>query len=181
MLMIRSDLAHLTCGVAPCTLHECLAQAKVWLQWQRWLLSHKLKSKKVVVLNMDETSMLSPIEKRRGFFTRKHLVPPAGKQFKRRGQRRCTLIAVISSDDALQKKLPQILLPRNPQKRKPGARLRRVYANMGAPIEAWHGTCGSVDRPVLKMWLRRIKKMRPAACGRCRYCADDGLLSRAQM
>ena len=36
--------------------------------------------------------------------------------------------------------------------------MKEVYASMGTPLQAWHGSSGSVDSNVLKMWLRTIKE-----------------------
>ena len=107
---------------------------------------------------MDETSVLSPFEKRRGFFLRKRRTPASGKGFVRSGQRRCSLMGAICDDAAVQRQLPQVLLPRNRMKKEPGERLKRIYASMGAPLEVWHGSSGSVDRDVLIQWLRRIRQ-----------------------
>ena len=146
-----------------CMAHE--VEAGAWIRWQRWLLRTRLRHRQVLVLQMDETSVLSPVEKRRGFFVRKQDLRKPAKQFQRLGQRRCTLIAVICNDATLQQHLPQVLLPRNIMKRVPGSRLQNIYAAMGAPLEAWHGTSGSVDGDVMKMWLREIsgcvRKHRP--------------------
>ena len=67
-------------------------------------------------------------------------------------------MAVICDNADLQKHLPQVLLPRNMQQRDPGPRMKAVYAKMGAPLQAWHGSSGTVDCNVLKMWLRIIKR-----------------------
>ena len=106
---------------------------------------------------MDETSVLSPSNKRRGFFVKLRKENDQKKAFQRVGQRRCSLMAVICDNADLQKHLPQVLLPRNRQQQDPGSRMKAVYAKMGAPLQAWHGSSGSVDCNVLKMWLRMIK------------------------
>ena len=36
--------------------------------------------------------------------------------------------------------------------------MKRMYAEMGAPIEAWHGSNGFADSSVLKMWLRTMDR-----------------------
>ena len=124
----------------------------------RWLLRLKLRSKPVIVLNMDETTVLSPLDKRRGFFLRVQRDATTKKAFRRMGLRRTTLMGVICNHAALQKHLPQVLLPRNQMRKTPGRRMQNTYASMGAPMEAWHGTSGSVDAHVMKMWLRAIRK-----------------------
>ena len=68
-------------------------------------------------------------------------------------------MGVICDDADLQKHLPQVLLPHNRNQQDPGSRMKAVYAAMGAPLEAWHGSSGSVDGNVLKMWLRTIKRI----------------------
>ena len=133
-------------------------KAATWLRWVKWVLRRKLHGRRVVVLNMDETSVLSPPNKRRGFFMKLRKGRDNRKAFKRAGQRRCSLMAVICDNPELQKHLPQVLLPRNRKQMEPGKRMKQVYASMGAPMQAWHGSAGSVDSNVLKMWLRTIKK-----------------------
>ena len=108
---------------------------------------------------MDETSVLSPSNKRRGFFMRLRIGKDGRKAFRRAGQRRCSLMAVICDDADLQKHLPQVLLPHNRNQQDPGSRMKAVYAAMGSPLEAWHGSSGTVDGNVLKMWLRTINRI----------------------
>ena len=105
---------------------------------------------------MDETSVLSPASKRRGFFVRLRSGKNKRKAFQRAGQRRCSLMPVICDNTELQKHLPQVLLPRNTKQQEPGRRMKQVYASMGAPLQAWHGSAGSVGSDVLKLWLRTI-------------------------
>ena len=107
---------------------------------------------------MDETSVLSPPTKRRGFFVKLRIGKDQKKAFQRAGQRRCSLMGVICDNADLQKHLPQVLLPRARKQQDPGSRMKAVYASMGAPLQAWHGSSGSVDADVLKMWLRTIKR-----------------------
>ena len=107
---------------------------------------------------MDETSVQSPTNKRRGFFIRRRTGKDQQKAFQRAGQRRCSLMGVICDNADLQKHLPQVLLPRSRKQQDPGSRMKAVYAAMGAPLQAWHGSSGSVDANVLKMWLRSIKR-----------------------
>ena len=107
---------------------------------------------------MDETSVLSPSDKRRGFFVKLRIGKDQKKAFQRAGQRRCSLMGVICDNAELQKHLPQVLLPHSRQQKDPGSRMKAVYASMGAPMQAWHGSSGSVDSNVLKMWLRIIKQ-----------------------
>ena len=128
-------------------------------RWIQWLLCCKLTDKPQVILNMDETSMLSPVEKRRGIFNRLIVTSPRKYAFRRTGVRRCTLMAVVSSQPDLQPHLPQVLLPRSPRGDEPGLRAKRAYESLGAPVEAWHKSAGHVNADVMKMWMKSIAEV----------------------
>ena len=135
-----------------------MPEAQIYHQWMQWLLHKHLRDKPIVLLNMDETSVLSPLEKRRGIFHHETISGFRKHSFRRRGLRRCTLIAVIADDEALQKHLPQILLPRAPGGREPGVRAKRSYETLGEPLEVWHLTGGHNSSDVMKMWLKAVAK-----------------------
>ena len=101
-----------------------LPEAVLWLRWLKWVLRRKLRGRRVVVLNMDETSVLSPANKRRGFFMKLRKGKNNRKAFQRAGQRRCSLMSVICDNTELQKHLPQVLLPRNRKQMEPGKRMK---------------------------------------------------------
>ena len=103
---------------------------------------------------MDETSVLSPLEKRRGNFQRQSISGRRRHTFRRRGLRRCTLMAVIADDEDLQQHLPQILLPRAAGGREPGTRAKRSYETLGRPLEVWHLTVGRRLRRFQALVLR---------------------------
>ena len=67
-------------------------------------------------------------------------------------------MAVICNSPELHKVLPQVILPRQRLKQELRLALKRVYADMGSPIEAWHGSNGFADSNVFKMWLRAMAK-----------------------
>ena len=140
-------------------------QAVVLHRWMQWLLCCKLTDKPQIVLNMDETSMLSPVDKRRGIFNRLIVTSPRKFAFKRTGVRRCTLMAVVSSRPDLQPHLPQVLLPRSPRGDEPGHRAKRVYETLGAPVEAWHKSSGHINAGVMKMWMKSIVEVVRKKCG----------------
>ena len=136
-----------------------MVQASIWIRWLRWLLQKKLTGKPVVVLNMDETTVHSSCDKRRGLHVGlSKRCAHVRRPFRRLGSRRCSLIAVICNSPALQKVLPQVILPRQRLKQQPRQAMKRMYAEMGAPIEAWHGSSGFADSSVLKMWLRTMDR-----------------------
>ena len=134
-------------------------QASIWIRWLRWLLQKQLTKKPVVVLNMDETTVHSSCDKRRGLHVGlSKRFAHVRRPFRRLGSRRCSLIAVICNSPELQQVLPQVILPRQRLKQQPRQAMKRMYAEMGAPIEAWHGSSGFADSNVLKMWLRTMAK-----------------------
>ena len=149
---------------APCytfdnqSKEKAKSQALIYHQWLQWLLHKHLHDKPVVLLNMDETSVLSPLEKRRGNFQRQSISGRRRHTFRRRGLRRCTLMAVIADDEDLQQHLPQILLPRAAGGREPGTRAKRSYETLGRPLEVWHLTAGHNSSDVMKMWLKALAK-----------------------
>ena len=137
---------------------KAMPEAAIFHQWIRWLLRKHLQNKPVVLLNMDETSVLSPLEKCRGNYHRDAMSGMRRHTFRRRGLRRCTLMAVIADDEELQRHLPQILLPRAPGGRDPGSRAKRSYESLGRPLEVWHLTAGHNSSDVMKMWLKAVAK-----------------------
>ena len=137
---------------------KAMPQAEIYHQWMQWLLHNHLSDKPTVLLNMDETSVLSPLEKRRGIFHHESISGFRKHTFRRRGLRRCTLMAVIADDEELQKHLPQILLPRAPGGREPGVRAKRSYESLGQPLEVWHLTGGHNSADVMKMWIKAVAK-----------------------
>ena len=140
-------------------------QAVVLHRWMQWLLCCKLTDKPQIVLNMDETSMLSPVDKRRGIFNRLVVTSPRKFAFKRAGVRRCTLMALVSSRPSLQQHLPQVLLPRSPRGDEPGRRAKRMYETLGAPVEAWHKSSGHINADVMRMWMKSIADVVREKCG----------------
>ena len=144
---------------------DVYAQAVVLHRWIQWLLCCKLADKRVIVLNMDETSMLSLVDKRRGIFNRLIITAPRKFCFRRTGVRRCTLMGVVSSQPSLQQHLPQVLLPRSPRGDEPGHRAKRVYETLGAPVEVWHKSSGHINAAVMKMWIKSIAEVVRKKCG----------------
>ena len=47
-------------------MHRFVVKASIYVRWIRWLLRVRMGGEPTVVLNLDETSMLSPVDKRRG-------------------------------------------------------------------------------------------------------------------
>ena len=83
-------------------------------QWFRFLLSQVPKDKKVLLLNLDETSIRFWYEPRRGLRTRaRHETPGlrSARQASRSAQRKAlTHVAIICNDPSLQPLLPQVIL-----------------------------------------------------------------------
>ena len=132
------------------------AQVGIYFRWIRWLLETQVDAGQTVIMNMDETSLLSPVEKRWGICQRQRNRPQAPPQRKRLGKR-CSLLALICDHPELQGHLAQVVLPRSFQK-EPSERSKEMYASMGAPIEVWHLTSGFNDVKCMMQWLRRIRK-----------------------
>ena len=109
--------------------------------------------------------MLSPVDKRRGIFNRLIVTRPRKFVFRRCGVRRCTLMALVSSQPDLQVHLPQVLLPRSPRGAEPGGRAKRVYETLGAPVEAWHKSSGHINADVMKMWMKTVADVVRRKCG----------------
>ena len=145
-------------------------RAEIFIRWARWLLEQAPSGRRVVVLNMDETTISSAKHNSRGTWTQPGEQPDADAEptCKLRGFPRCALIACVTDDDQLQSFLPQIFLPRTPTTGVPSPRVRRVFSEAGTPIEAWHGSAGWNVKHTMRAWLRAVvgttKHHRPGCC-----------------
>lgn len=70
----------------------------------------------------------------------------------------CTLLGTICDIDALQKILPQVLLPKYVKNESPPDKIKTAFAETGAPLEAWHKTGGWNNCSTMISWLRQLHR-----------------------
>ena len=153
----------------------CRKQVKLWWIWKEWLLLEALATEDVVIINLDETALQHHYHGRRGnmikCIRRGNAVIGARRSFAEKvdtskTRAHTTLVAMICNDNALQKYLPQILLPGS--KTRPCSRAQEaLFAGIGAPVETWKDTTGWVNGENFQRILTRIRaavrSRRPAA------------------
>ena len=132
----------------------------VLVRWCLWLLRGVLAGQAVVVVNMDETGVSNVKDSKHG-----NIVTRAEQgtldnstNAKQSPSARCSLMAAITDDAVLQSVLPQVFLPRRRKDRLPTQETKRVFAEAGSPIEAWHGSSGYVTTPVIIAYMTRLRR-----------------------
>ena len=117
-----------------------------------------MKHKKVIVVNMDETSMSRMQSWKHGVHIQSHsaqLKGMSGDGKRRRGMT-CSLLGLICGNDAMQKDLPQVLLPKHRNQETPPMKIQQLWSDTGAPLEAWHRTSGWNSSLCMRQWVRRM-------------------------
>jgi hypothetical protein len=119
----------------------------------------RLRDKNTVIFNMDETSMSSGQCWKYGahIYSRRAVRPDDESAPKQKRSLKCSLLGLICDDDALQRKLPQVVLPKFRNQETPPQRVRTMWADTGAPIEVWHRTCGWNTSVSMCQWIRRVQ------------------------
>jgi len=138
---------------------EIVSRTVAYLKWIRWVLQVIVNTKRHVVINMDETMMANVNDRKKGVVVdsqRKRSLD-YGNNAKRRACPRCSLLACISTDNELQKHLPQIFLPKGRNDKKPPEAVRQVFTHAGAPVEGWHGTSGFLCVAGAMCFLTRLR------------------------
>ena len=149
--------------------NEIRSRAAILIRWCRWLLRTVLATRNVVVINMDETGVSNVKEARSGY-----VISRAGSaslnnagSCKSKSHPRCSVLASICDDSALQSSMPQIFLPRQRQGRPPSREMQGVFTAAGTPVEAWHGSSGFVTTECVLAYLtcvrRAVRRVRPEA------------------
>ena len=134
------------------------ARTEAYLRWVRWVLFEALAGQDTLVVNMDETMMANIKERSKGVVVnaqRKRQLDHTTNA-KRRVCPRCSLLGSITTDDDLQKHLPQIFLPRGSKDKHPPQTVRDVFSRTSAPVEGWHRTCGFLSTDGAACFLSRL-------------------------
>ena len=177
----------------------CRKQVKLWWIWKEWLLLEALATEDVVIINLDETAWQHHYHGPRGnmikCIRRGNAVIGARRSFAEKvdtskTRAHTTLVAMICNDNALQKYLPQILLPGSTTR--PCSRAQEaLFAGIGAPVETWKDTTGWVNGEIVQRILTRIRaavrSRRPAAKvllvidAACQHIGQDVLRHAARL
>ena len=115
--------------------HEIRSRAAILVRWCRWLLRSVLAARDVVVINMDETGVSNVKDARSGYVISRAgstSVNNAGS-CKKPSYPRCSVLASICDDGALQSSMPQIFLPRQRKGRPPSREMQGVFTAAGNP------------------------------------------------
>ena len=139
----------------------------MYLRWVRWVREVRMKHNKILVVNMDETSLSRIKSCKHGvhFQTKSAAMKGmSGVVQKRRGMT-CSLLGLICGNDAIQKDLPQVILPKHRNQETPPMKLKQMWSDTGSPLEAWHRTSGWNSSLCMRQWVRRmhsqVKKVDP--------------------
>ena len=142
-------------------LDVCLTvQVCIYLRWAQWLLNVRLKQKKVVIINMDETSVNTQNATKHGM----HVSTPHCRfrsdeaPTKKPRSMPCTLLGTVCNIDVIQEQLPQVLLPKYVKNASPPDAIKTAFAETGAPLEAWHKTGGWNNHGTMVTWLRKLHR-----------------------
>ena len=119
-----------------------LSQVSIYLRWAQWLLHRVLKDRPHVIVNMDETGVSNVTSSKHGVIISRgrRNVPVESQGAKRARSSKITLLAVTCSSAEMQPHLRQVLLPRYKNGGDAPATLQEAWANVGAPLQAWHAT-----------------------------------------
>ena len=145
------------------------AQVSVWQRWVKWLKQVALADEDLVLVNMDETAVQHEYQSRAGNSvilgrrTCSELRWCEERVHRAATRAHCTLVAFVTDDADLQKKLPQIFLPAT--KTRALSRVEQTKFNeMEKPLEYWVGTGGWVTAEIFKRILTKLR----AACRQVR-------------
>ena len=137
-----------------------LSQVSIYLRWSQWLLQRVLKDRPHVIVNMDETGVSNVTSSKHGVIISRgrRNVPVESQGAKRARSSKITLLAVTCSSPELQPHLPQVLLPRYKKGGDAPATLKEAWANVGAPLQAWHATPGYNETPIMMKWMTELRR-----------------------
>ena len=132
----------------------------IYLRWAQWLLHRVLKDRPHVIVNMDETGVSNVTSSKHGVIISRgrRNVPLESQGAKRARSSKITLLAVTCSSPHMQPHLPQVLLPRYKNSDDAPASLKEAWANVGAPLQAWHATPGDNETPIMMKWMTELRK-----------------------
>ena len=144
-------------------VHLFSIQVRLFFRWLRFVIDVALADRPFVVVNMDETSLVSVRHGGSG------MIVGSLRSARRRAHRpsdprdrlhqKVTLIAAVSDNPNLQPLLPQVVLPKYTQNANPPLESRTRLALSGFPLEFWHGTGGVADGQVLSDWATRLRSV----------------------
>ena len=126
------------------------------MRWARWLLAHLARLNEVLVVNMDETRLDNQSQWQHGYHVKRRCQLAVGSEFVHAPTResRCTLIAALCSNNALQGRLPQIIL--NKQKSADAAATARQPLQANTDVE-WSNSTGAIDARTLARWVYSLR------------------------
>jgi hypothetical protein len=142
-----------------------LLEVALWCGWTHWLRTVVLKDRSYVCINLDETMVrheyLSPKGNNAALPRQSHREASGLFQRVRRDQEKAgtTLMAAVCDNDALQKHLPQIWLPKDSPTKPMPLGLQREFRSAladGYPQQVWGGTGGWMTTDIFAAVLRTI-------------------------
>jgi len=138
-------------------------QALIYLQWARYAIETVLYGRSYVILNMDETSLSTVEDQRKGMRTCRRTASgrPAARNrdVADRSNTKTTLLATVCDNHDLQPYLPQIVLARYTQNAAPPAYLKDACARTGEPLDYWHRTRFFATSHIIKKWAVRVRSI----------------------
>ncbi len=139
-------------------MRDAIRRAAVFLRWCRWLRACRLSHCEYVVINMDETCVSTIREWTNALVLAGDRASGAHWVQKRPplASPRTSLLAVVCNNAELQKRLPQVWLPRTPKGRTVLTRTRAKYFSVRRPQEIWMGSQGVVAGVLMRRWLTRL-------------------------
>ena len=132
-----------------------------------YYLKEALPGHEFVIINMDETKLQHDWVQEKGWTTNFPVAKVMTANFKQRVDRaatraQTTLLAMIISDPALQRHVPQILLPYDTERRPMSAQMRNLLQSYQHPVTYMRGSNGWCTQEVmcdvltcLRAWMRR--------------------------
>ena len=120
-----------------------------------------LRNRQFVVVNMDETGVSKTLTARRGHVLnatyQERFKLTAAQLSKDYTDNVTALLGVVCDNPRLQPHLPQVILPKYNERKKPPRHVQEHYEDMGYPIVALHGTSGWNTTQTMKEFLKRLR------------------------
>ena len=147
-------------GARQLNLNGMHSPVSIYWRWAKWLLHRVLKDRPHVIVIMDETDVSNMTSSKHGVIISRgrRNVPAESQGSKRARSSKITLLAVTCSSAAIQPHLPQVLLPRYKNGGDAPATLKEAWANVGAPLQAWHATPGYNETPIMMKWMTELRR-----------------------
>ena len=126
------------------------------MRWARWLLTHTTRLNEVIVVNMDETRLDNQTQWRHGYHMRRKCQLGVAPEYVGTATReiRTTLIAAACSNEAMQARLPQIVLQKESGAGGVAAKTQPTQHNPGT---RWHNKTGAMDAKTLARWVYALR------------------------